>query len=151
MTEQTDSSKQFPKIIYVATYPTNGHTPDWVLDIEESYFVLHPAYNWFSEVGEKAIQLFSDKFGEKPPIGDKDKLLNWTLQVDLWAIQKSDAVVYDVDINPGYFILTTALLKEIPVVGVSEAFQNFPAHPFSAAIRAIVRPKEILPLLNMWV
>jgi len=126
-------------IIFVATVPENTKFVDSLKG--EGRHILHPFYAFDTEEGKEILAQLST-----PPL----KFTNpWQtiLRKDIFCILNSDLILYDFDNLPeeGRYLTMAASLNK-PVLGVSETLKSAPVY-FSGSIVAIVKPKQVLPML----
>jgi hypothetical protein len=132
-------------IIFVATVIENSKLIDTVSSIE-NVTVLHPYYDFSSDIGSLVLQTLSD-----PNVPKGKNTWDDTLKKDVFCIQQSDLVIYDLDHLPGdgrYLCMAATLGKN--VIGVSDSLNPISAY-YSASVAAIIKPNTIRDAVKLYI
>ena len=124
------------RIAYIMMMPDmNGTVPSYVQEVAKHFKVLHPAYDYSVDIDLDKTNL---------PLNSNP----WAEMVlrDMWAQQKANILIYDIDSNPGYDQLYMAHSLDRNVVGVSKYLKSFPTR-YSFICNIVVTPKGLIALL----
>ena len=131
-------------ILFVVTYPNDkGKSVDFLEELEKSYTVLHPSFDYEGEAGLKIRMLLPEK-----NVPWENKIWKRIPTRDYWGIKQSDVVVYDVDSNPGEHFITAAFLQHKPVIGVSETLRGIQPY-FSSCVESVVHPEGLIKAIGL--
>jgi len=130
------------KLLFIAIYPDReGKCPAYVDQLQtifKEYIILHPSYDYDSEEGLKTLELLPNK--DIPT--DTDPWRKSAFR-DFWAINQSDLLLYDFDIDPGERFIAVAALYKKNVVGVSRYMRECPIY-LSGFVSCMVKSTDIV-------
>jgi len=132
-------------IIFVATVVENSKIIDDVSSIENTT-VLHPYYDFSSDIGSLVLQTLPD-----PNVPKGKNTWDDTLKKDVFCIQQSDIVIYDLDHLPGdgrYLCMAATLGKNI--IGVSDSLNPISTY-YSASVVAIIKPNMLHDSIKLYI
>jgi len=141
------STAKSPLMVFVATLPDKFQRSSACLsEIEkanhDNIIVLHPYYDFNSSKGKELLKLIGDD------IPKYDDVWENIMRKDFFSIQKSDVVVFDLDINDISHFLAVAACFNKPIIAVSSNLLSVPAY-FSGSVVCVVKPKHIMDILKL--
>jgi len=145
------SSPQADLVIFVATLPDkfNRQTPCLnelekfnCSDIYSDIVILHPYYDFNSDIGKKTLSML----GDIVPIYDNA----WenTMRKDMFCIKHADFIIFDLDTPDIIHYLTMATCYNKPIIAVSSTLLSIPVY-FSGSVSCIVKPKQLNNILKI--
>ena len=135
-------------IIFVATNPdkiNNKLENPPILNLlfdREDLVVIHQGFSYDSEVGKKALDHLKD---DKIP--ESNHLWHSIVEKDIFAIKQCDALIYDMDKDPGAAYLMAGVIFGKPIIGVSNEMAAAPLY-FSGHMQVVVRPENLIDFLE---
>lgn len=146
--EQADKKHEVVKIktVFIAIYPDRaGKVPEYVDLLSKKYLVLHPSYDFENENGLETLK----KLGEvEPPHLKETHPFRRILTRDFWALEKSDCMLYDIDLDPGLHFLGAAVIYKKPIIFVSNILAAAPPY-FSGFAEAVIKHDNIALAIRM--
>jgi len=135
-------------LIFVATGPDTKNNqlknPPYLEELfaRKDLAIVHQGFVYESKVGQKALDNLKDT---KIPKTDH----HWETVVlkDIFAIKQADAVVYDLDKDPGPAYLMAAVIFKKPIIAISNELASAPVY-FSGHIQAVIKSGDLLEFLQ---
>ena len=144
-TPSTPDTPISPLTVFVATLPDKfGRESHTLLAVEKipNILVLHPYYDFSSEVGKKTLAIIGDE------VPKYENQWESVLRKDLFCVDKSDLVIFDLDVQDNLHFLAIAACYNKPVVAVSSNLLSVPVY-FSGSVICIVKPKQIADIIKL--
>lgn len=147
--KEDPSVPQSPLLVFVATLPDNYNRQTSCLNELEKFnfkntsiLLVHPYYDFDSEVGKKTLALI----GDEVPL--YDNAWESTMRKDMFCIERSDLVIFDLDTPDIIQYLTMAVCYSKPIIAVSSTLLSIPVY-FSGSVSCIVKPKQLASVLRL--
>lgn len=142
--EEKDAKTPPNSIVFVATYPDRvGRQQPFLdeIDKQPNVILLHPSYNFMNDEGQSVLDMLPSQ-----EIPQSENHWENLMRKDFFAIEQSDLLIYDLDIDPGNQFLTAAGIYRKPIIGVSEVFKAFTPY-FSGICVGIVKHAELIDFM----